>query len=114
MAAPQTALSTAGPEAIELYEQLKQVIKREVGDFKAEVKKTSIHLNRKTAFAGVQLRKSHLILTIKSEKQIKDSRIARSEQTSASRWHNEAKIASSKDLDSKLIKWLKAAYELSA
>lgn len=114
MAAPQTALTTAGPEALELYEQLKMLIKRDVGDFKAEVKKTSIHLNRKTAFAGVQLRKAHLVLTIKSEKQIKDARIFKAEQTSASRWHNEAKIASSKDLDSKLAKWLKAAYELSA
>ena len=114
MATAQTALSTAGETAIELYEELKKMVKREVGVFTAEVKKTSVHLNRKTAFAGVQLRKAHLVLTIKSDKQLKDARIIRAEQTSASRWHNEVKIASAKDVDAKLLKWLRAAYELSA
>lgn len=83
------------------------------GQVEQDPKKTSIHLNRKTAFAGVAVRKAHLVLTIKSGHQIDSPRIFKSQQTSANRFHHEVKLACLKDLDAELRLWLKAAYDLS-
>jgi len=97
----------------DLYDRLVAMAEK-FGPVEQDPKKTSIHLNRKTAFAGVAVRKEHLVLTIKSDRPIKSPRIFKSEQTSASRFHHEVKLASAKDLDAELRGWLKAAYELSA
>ena len=86
---------------------------RKFGKVIEEPKKTSIHLVNKSAFAGVATRKNALILTIKSAAPIKDARIMKSEQTSASRFHQEVKLVSPQQVDSTLIAWLKDAYTLS-
>src|SRR4051812_22968847 len=83
------------------------------GPVEQDPKKTSIHLNRRTAFAGVAVRKAHLVLTIKSDRPIKSPRVFKSEQTSAMRYHHEVKVAEAKDLDKELQGWLQAAYDLS-
>jgi hypothetical protein len=97
----------------DLYDRLIAVAEK-FGPVEQDPKKTSIHLNRKTAFAGVAVRKEHIVLTIKSDRPINSPRIFRSQQTSASRYHHEVKLASAKDLDAELRGWLKAAYDLSA
>jgi hypothetical protein len=79
-----------------------------------EPKKTSIHLVRKTAFAGVATRKHALILTIKSDRKLSSPRIHKSEQASANRFHHEARLTSPAEVDAELLKWLKDAYVLSA
>jgi hypothetical protein len=83
------------------------------GPVEQDPKKTSIHLNRRTAFAGVAVRKAHIVLTIKSDRAIKSPRIFKSEQTSAKRFHHEIKLGAIGDLDAELKGWLKAAYDLS-
>ncbi len=83
------------------------------GPVEQDPKKTSIHLNRRTAFAGVAVRKTHIILTIKSDRPIKSPRVFRSEQTSAKRFHHEIKLSAIDNLDAELQGWLKAAYGLS-
>lgn len=91
-------------------------ILREVNKFGKvieEPKKTSIHLANKSAFAGVVTRKSALILNIKSDSPIKHERIKKSEQISASRFHQEVKLVSPQEVDATLIAWLKDAYALS-
>src|SRR5437588_12991369 len=45
------------------------------GPVAEEPKKTSIHLVNKTAFAGVATRKSAMVLTIKSDREISSPRI---------------------------------------
>src|SRR5436853_5500930 len=87
---------------------------RKFGAVVEDPKKTSIHLNNKTAFAGVATRKSAIILTIKSDRRFSSPRIHKSEQTSARRFHHEVKLTSPADVDAELTGWLKAAYELSA
>jgi hypothetical protein len=62
---------------------------RVLGPVVEEPKKTSIHLMRHTAFAGVATRRSSLILTLKSAKDVRNARIHKREQTSAHRWHLE-------------------------
>ena len=83
------------------------------GPVEQDAKKTSIHLNRETAFAGVAVRKAHIVLTIKSDRPIKSPRVFKSEQTSAKRFHHEIKLTAIDDLDAELKRWLKAAYDLS-
>ena len=101
------------PVVRKTYDQLLKVIKR-FGPSVEEPKKTSIHIVNRTALAGVATRKGHLVLTIKSDRKLASPRIHKSEQTSASRFHHEVKLASPADVDEELIGWLKAAYLLSA
>lgn len=84
------------------------------GSVAEDPKKTSIHLVNKTAFAGVATRKSAMVLTIKSDRQLSSPRIHKSEQTSARRFHHEVKLTSPAEVDSELVEWLKDAYTLSA
>jgi hypothetical protein len=104
----------AGKEATtrKIYDSLVKTT-RKFGSVVEDPKKTSIHLNNKTAFAGVATRKSAIILTIKSDRQLSSPRIHKSEQTSASRFHHEVRLTSPVDVDAELTRWLKAAYELS-
>lgn len=95
-----------------LYNRL-IAIAEQFGPVEQDPKKTSIHLNRKTAFAGVAVRKEHLVLTIKSDRTIKSPRIFKSEQTSAKRFHHEVKLSQLKDFDTELKGWLRTAYDLS-
>lgn len=94
------------------YDRLKQAAST-FGDFAEDPKKTSIHLNRRTAFAGVATRKDAIRLTIKADTDLRSRRIVKREQASSHRWHHEVILASPKDVDTELIGWLKRAYELS-
>ena len=78
-----------------------------------EPKKTSIHLVNVSAFAGVATRKNALILTIKSSVPIRDKRVTKTEKVSASRFYQELKLTSPREVDPLLIGWLLEAYALS-
>jgi Domain of unknown function (DUF5655) len=95
------------------YDRLKQAAAR-FGDFSEDPKKTSIHLNRRTAFAGVAMRKDAIRLTIKADADIRSKRIVKRSHASTHRWHLEVMLTTPKDVDSELVSWLKRAYELSA
>ena len=86
---------------------------REFGPVEEDPKKTSIHLNRKSAFAGVATQRDSLILTVKSASQIVDPRIRKSEQASARRWYNYIKVSAPDEVDRPLIRWLRDSYEIS-
>ena len=86
---------------------------RSLGPVREEPKKTSIHLVRSTAFAGVATRKDSLILTLKAEAPVKHRRVHRVEQTSANRWHIELRLAHPEDVDAQLRSWLAQAYALA-
>ena len=104
----------AGKEPLvrKIYDCLLRDLKK-FGPLVEEPKKTSIHITRKTALAGVATRKAYLILTIKSDSPIDSPRVYKSEQTSAKRFHHEVKLTSVKDVDEELLGWLKNAYALS-
>jgi hypothetical protein len=86
---------------------------RALGTVVVEPKKTSIHLVRATAFAGVAARKDALILTLKAASAIRGPRVHRAEQTSAKRWHIEFRLTSPSEVDRDIREWLAEAYELS-
>ncbi|MGH9720078.1 MAG: tannase/feruloyl esterase family alpha/beta hydrolase, partial [Bryobacteraceae bacterium] len=106
------AFSTAGPVSRELYRTLLHAV-GSLGPCGEEVKKTSIHLLRESAFAGVRLRKQHLVITIKAAKQIRSPRIVKAEQASTSRWYLDVKLNSPGEIDAELLGWLGASYDLS-
>jgi len=84
-----------------------------LGPVEEDPKKTSIHLNRRVAFAGVQTRKDALILTLKSDRDVKHRRVHKTEQTSANRWHFEVRLNDPAEVDEQLLQWLHASYELA-
>jgi hypothetical protein len=105
------ALASASPIASDLYVELKAAL-APFGTYREEVKKTSIHLARNSAFLGVHPRKDHLLVTIKSDKALKVRRIVKTEQVSANRWHLEVKIAAPSDIDKEFLGWVRHAYDL--
>ncbi|HYW47123.1 MAG TPA: DUF5655 domain-containing protein [Bryobacteraceae bacterium] len=111
MAAQSDALAMAGPVALQLYQELLAAVKP-FGPFREEVKKTSIHLVRGSAFAGVHPRKQYLLLTIKADQPLQSLRISKAEQVSRNRWHLDLKLATSLDIDDELVGWLYHAYDL--
>ena len=104
---------TMTPPVRAIYQRLLSAAKA-IGPFTADPKKTSIHLTRRSAFAGIATRKNALILTIKSATDIKSPRIFKREQVSANRWHLELRLEDPKQIDAELKSWLKAAMELAA
>jgi len=115
VAAPTVSQHFAGKsESVKAtYERLLKVAST-FGEFTEDPKKTSIHLNRRTAFAGVATRKEALLLTIKAPQDIGSLRVRKHEQASANRWHLELSLTSPDEVDAELAQWLKDAYELSA
>jgi hypothetical protein len=83
------------------------------GPVRQDPKKTSIHLARRTAFAGIATRRDAVILTLKSASDIRSPRIIKREQASAHRWHVEVKLTDPKQVDGQIAKWLERAIELS-
>ena len=101
------------PVVASIYTALTKAVHK-LGPFQEEAKKTSIHLVRKSAFAGVATRRASLVLTLKASQDIPSSRVTKREQVSAGRWHLEVRLNSPREVDSEIKSWLKDAYELSA
>jgi hypothetical protein len=100
------------PEVKATYAAILRAAKK-LGAVKEEAKKTSIHLVRKSAFAGVATRKSGLILTIKSDSDVANKRVGKREHVSANRWYFEVKLEAPEQVDREVLGWLKRAYELA-
>ena len=100
------------PLVREIYDRLIGAAEQ-FGPVKQDPKKTSIHLARKTAFAGVAMRKDAVILTLKSASDIRSPRIIRREQASANRWHLEVKLTDPKQVDKQIATWLGRAIDIS-
>jgi hypothetical protein len=108
----ESHFANTSPSVLATYRMLVDVA-RTLGPVTEEAKKTSIHLVRRTAFAGVATRRASLILTLKSDCDIRSPRIAKRERTSANRWHVQVRLAAPTDVDPHLTAWLRAAYELA-
>ena len=100
------------PTVRNIYDAILKASKK-WGTVKEEAKKTSIHLVRKSAFAGIATRKSYLILTFKSAADLANERISKRERASARRWYMEVKLESPAAVDTEIKTWLKASYEIS-
>jgi len=87
---------------------------RELGPVEEAVKKTSIHINRKSAFIGIATRSAALMLTVKSDSPWLHPLIAKSEQLSSKRWHHDLRLTDPGQIDNEIRARIAKAYELSA
>ena len=107
-----TLFANSAPVVQEIYQRITAAL-HEIGPFTEEPKKTSIHLVRKSGFGGIHPRKHFLILNVRLARALQeDPRLAKTEQVSRNRYHNEIKIATPNEVDGELIAWLKEAYTL--
>jgi hypothetical protein len=81
MTTVESHFTKSDPEVLATYRRLLAAA-RALGRITEEPKKTCFHLVRQTAFAGVATRRSSLVLTLKSAKDIRSPRIERREQAS--------------------------------
>ena len=84
------------------------------GEVNAVPKKTSIHLDNASGFAGVYTRKSYINLHFRLDYKLDDSRIVKVEQLSARRFKHTVRLDDTSDVDDQLMNWLKDAYELAS
>ena len=82
-------------------------------DVSVDPKGTCIHLNRRTAFAGLHPRKTALLLSLRSSAPIESGRIRKVERASANRYHNELLVDSADALDEELRGWIAEAHALA-
>ena len=76
-------------------------------------KGTCLHLNHRTAFAGLHPRRDALLLNLRSRAPIESPRIRKAERVSANRWHNELLVESVEAIDDELMGWVAAAHALA-
>ncbi len=77
-------------------------------------KGTCLHLNHRTAFAGLHPRRDALLLNLRSRTPIESPRIRKVERVSANRCHNELLIESVGAIDGELMGWIAEAHALAA
>src|SRR3954451_13717166 len=83
------------PAVRKIYDCLLTAIEH-MGAFQIEPKKTSIHLKRRVAFAGVHPRRSGLVLNLRLGRSLTAERLLRCERVSRNRFHNEIRIEAPK------------------
>lgn len=105
-------LAGKAPVVRAIYERLIDAV-RAFGPLHEEPKKTSIHLNHRTAFAGIATQQQALLLTIRAASPIESPRVRANERVSAKRVHALVKLERPEDVDAELVGWLRAGYDLS-
>jgi Domain of unknown function (DUF5655) len=114
MPTPTVAAHFTGkaPVVRAIYERLLDTATR-LGSVRQDAKKTSIHLMRRTAFAGVATRRDGIVLTLKSPSDVRSTRIMRREQASANRWYLYMKLTDPRQVDKQVAGWLARAFEMA-
>jgi hypothetical protein len=78
-----------------------------------EPKNGSIHLCRKSAFAGLHPRRGALLLNLRTAAPIDSPRVRKTQRVSANRFHNQLLIGSPDEVDGELPGWLTHAAALA-
>lgn len=108
---PNGLVSSSEQNVQDIYDALINKVNT-LGDIIIEEKKTSIHVKAKSAFLGIHPKKKLLDLNIVTSKPIGSSRIKKTEQVSANRFHNEIRLENVDQIDTELMAWIKQAYQL--
>lgn len=107
----KTFFKSYPPEISELYEELLAILKG-IGSYKAEVKKTSIHLVSTKGFAGVHPKKSYLGVNLVLSRSKTDPPADKVEQVSKNRFHHFFQITSASQMGREFKALVKEAYSL--
>ena len=100
------------PAVRRLATQLIARMTKEAG-VRIEPKNASIHVCRKSAFAGLHPRKSAILLNLRTRVPLDSPRIRKVERVSANRFHNELLLESPEALDEELFGWIREAAEIA-
>ena len=84
-----------------------------LGTYDVEEKKTSLHITRGRAFAGVHPRASGVVLNLVLDEPVDHARVRKSEQVSKTRHHVEFLLERPADVDAWLAKRISRAYALT-
>ncbi|MEH7451924.1 DUF5655 domain-containing protein [Gottfriedia acidiceleris] len=103
--------SNKASNVYEIYSKILDLLK-EIGAFKIEFKKTSIHLLNKFSFGGVHPKKKWLDFNLVTNHQIEHEKITKIEQVSKNRFHNNFRFHSVDDLNQEFLVLLKESYQL--
>jgi hypothetical protein len=104
-------LKSYPPVISELYDELLAILKR-IGPFKAEVKKTSIHLVTTKAFAGVHPMKSYLGVNLVLAGANAKPQAYKVDQVSKNRYRHFFQITSASQMVKEFKTLIKEAYFL--
>lgn len=102
---------TYPPEIHELYDKLLRIVKG-IGPYKAEVKKTSIHLVNTRAFAGIHPKKLYLGVNLVLSRAMANPRAHKVEQVSKNRFHHFFQITELSQMGREFKGLVKEAYLL--
>ncbi len=100
------------PQVRKVYERLLELLEK-IGPVREDPKKTSIHLVRESALAGVEVRREYLLLNLKTDYAIDSPRVERAQRLSANRYHTKVRLSAIAEVDGEVKRWLKDAYSLS-
>ena len=95
----------------EIYDRLIDELQK-IGDIRESPKKSSIHLDHKTGFAGVYTRKSYILLHFRTDYPIESDRMEKQEQLSVRRFKHTIKLDDVSQIDSGLLKWFEDEKQL--
>jgi hypothetical protein len=96
-----------------LFDKLIQSIEKNIGPVKIESLPCCIHLVGGYTFSGVWATKDKINIDFRSDTDIEDPRIIKKLKISVNRIMYYMSLKSEKDIDKKLISWLKTAYFLN-
>lgn len=99
------------PEIAALYDDLLKILGG-IGHYKAEVKKTSIHLVNTKAFAGIHPKKSYLGINLVLSRTKTIPAAHKVEQVSRSRFHHFFQITSASQMGKEFEGLVREAYAL--
>src|SRR5262249_20295007 len=95
-----------------IYDRLLSEAKT-LGPFDEEAKKTCIHLSNGSAFVGIHTRKAAVVITVRSDHEIKSPRIQKALRASKSRFYLDLRLEGPDEVNPELVAWLRKSYELS-
>jgi len=96
----------------ELQKELMFLLEQ-IGEFKSEPKKESIHIVHGKAFVGIHPKKSYLGVNLVLDKSKTSPRADKIEQISLNRFHHFFKIESKEQMNKSFVRLLQEAYNLT-
>ena len=101
------------PESQSVYRALVKAFDA-LGPYEVEEKKTSVHITRGRAFAGVHPRATGVLLSLVLDAPVAHARVRKCEQLSAHRYHIDVLLERPAEVDPWLTKRIAEAYALRA
>ena len=100
-----------GPDVFRMFKKFAAMVRR-CGPARIIPQKTRIVFQARARFAGVQMRRSYLLVSFASTRRLEDPRFVRIERYMP-RWYGHfVRVGSQRDLDADLQRWLRAAYAI--